>query len=178
MGYPDALTTTPVRSGMSCVICARISTAPLTRKWASWAISSGRAATRRMPIRGTRTPLKRSSIPQRSGAAFSPATAVAPIDKLTEEYPMVLSTVREVSAHYSRRSMTGNCAALAAPPMKSGLMRVRSPPTPRVWHFEDEALVYHSRKGKIITRVGQRSPKQSGRLLRPTSGGLAPVTSW
>ncbi len=50
MGYPMHYNNTG-RSGMSCVICARISTAPLTRKWASWAISSGHAATRRMPIR-------------------------------------------------------------------------------------------------------------------------------
>lgn len=67
-------TTTPRRSGMSCVICARISTAPLTRKWASWGISSGRAATRQMPIREPRTSLKRSSIPPTVWRSSSPAT--------------------------------------------------------------------------------------------------------
>lgn len=46
-------------------------------------------------------------------AQFFTCDWVAPIDKLTPEYPMVLSTVREVG-HYSCRSMTGNCAALAA----------------------------------------------------------------
>lgn len=46
-------------------------------------------------------------------AQFFTCDWVAPIDKLTDEYPMVLSTVREVG-HYSCRSMTGNCAALAA----------------------------------------------------------------
>ena len=45
---------------------------------------------------------------------------VAPIYKLTDEYPMVLSTVREVG-HYSCRSMTGNCAALAALADEPGL---------------------------------------------------------
>ncbi len=45
-------------------------------------------------------------------AQFFTCDWVAPIDKLTDEYPMVLSTVREVG-HHSCRSMTGNCAALA-----------------------------------------------------------------
>ncbi len=38
-------------------------------------------------------------------AQFFTCDWVAPIDKLTDEYPMVLSTVREVG-HYSCRSMT------------------------------------------------------------------------
>lgn len=37
----------------------------------------------------------------------------APIDQVSDDYPMVLATVREVG-HYSCRSMTGNCKALAA----------------------------------------------------------------
>ena len=37
---------------MSCVICARISTVRLTRKWANWASFSGLAAILQMPIRG------------------------------------------------------------------------------------------------------------------------------
>ena len=35
------------------------------------------------------------------------------MEDLSEEFPLVLSTVREVG-HYSCRSMTGNCRALAA----------------------------------------------------------------
>lgn len=38
---------------------------------------------------------------------------VAPIRQTHRQYPMVLSAVREVG-HRSCRSMTGNCAALAA----------------------------------------------------------------
>ena len=36
-----------------------------------------------------------------------------PMEDLSEEFPLILSTVREVG-HYSCRSMTGNCRALAA----------------------------------------------------------------
>ena len=35
------------------------------------------------------------------------------MEDLSEEFPLILSTVREVG-HYSCRSMTGNCRALAA----------------------------------------------------------------
>ncbi len=61
-------------------------------------------------------------------AQFFTCDWVAPIDKLTDEYPMVLSTVREVG-HYSCRSMTGNCAALAALADEPA-MRKSTPPTP------------------------------------------------
>lgn len=64
-------------------------------------------------------------------AQFFTCDWVAPIDKLTDEYPMVLSTVREVG-HYSCRSMTGNCAALAA--LADELATHKSiPKTPNVW---------------------------------------------
>lgn len=57
-------------------------------------------------------------------AQFFTCDWVAPIDKLTEEYPMVLSTVREVG-HYSCRSMTGNCAALAALADEPGYAQIK-----------------------------------------------------
>ena len=65
---------------------------------------------------------------------------------------MVLSTVREVG-HYSCRSMTGNCAALAALADEPGYAQINTEDAKRLG-IEDEALVWvHSRKGKIITRA-------------------------
>lgn len=69
MGYPMHYNNTQ-KSGTSCVICARISTVPLTRKWASWVISSGLAATPQKPIRGRLISLKRSSTPRTAGAVL------------------------------------------------------------------------------------------------------------
>ena len=74
--------------------------------------------------------LKRSSIPN-GLAQFFTCDWVAPIDKLTDEYPMVLSTVREVG-HYSCRSMIGNRAALAALADEPA-MRRSIPLMPNVW---------------------------------------------
>ena len=85
-------------------------------------------------------------------AQFFTCDWVAPIDKLTDEYPMVLSTVREVG-HYSCRSMTGNCAALAALADEPGYAQINTADAERLG-IEDEALVWvNSRKGRIITRA-------------------------
>jgi formate dehydrogenase major subunit len=85
-------------------------------------------------------------------AQFFTCDWVAPIDKLTEAYPMVLSTVREVG-HYSCRSMTGNCAALAALADEPGYAQINTADAAKLG-IENEALVWvHSRKGKIITRA-------------------------
>ncbi|HCC11308.1 MAG TPA: formate dehydrogenase, partial [Atlantibacter hermannii] len=62
-----------------------------------------------------------------------------PIDRVTEEYPMVLSTVREVG-HYSCRSMTGNCAALAALADEPGYAQINTMDAARLG-IQDEALV-------------------------------------
>ncbi len=73
---------------------------------------------------------------------------------------MVLSTVREVG-HYSCRSMTGNCAALAALADEPGYAQINTADAERLG-IEDEALVWvNSRKGRIITpRAGQRPAEQ------------------
>jgi formate dehydrogenase major subunit len=55
-------------------ICARTSTAPPTKKWVSWATSSGRAAMSPTPTRGRRISLKRSSTPRTGWRSSSPAT--------------------------------------------------------------------------------------------------------
>ena len=85
-------------------------------------------------------------------AHFFTCDWVAPIDKLTEEFPMVLSTVREVG-HYSCRSMTGNSADAA----RLGIV--------------DEALVWvNSRKGRIITRANVSE--------RPNKGAIYMTYQW
>ena len=76
----------------------------------------------------------------------------APIDKLSDEYPLVLSTVREVG-HYSCRSMTGNCAALAKLADEPGYIQINTADAKRLG-IEDEELVWvNSRKGKVISRA-------------------------
>ncbi|MNS49269.1 Formate dehydrogenase H [compost metagenome] len=102
-------------------------------------------------------------------AQFFTCDWVAPIDKLTEEYPMVLSTVREVG-HYSCRSMTGNCAALAALADEPGYAQLNTADAARLG-IEDEALVWvNSRKGRIITRAQVSD--------RPNKGAVYMTYQW
>lgn len=76
----------------------------------------------------------------------------APIDQVSDDYPMVLATVREVG-HYSCRSMTGNCKALAALGIK------------------DQELVWvASRQGKVITRANVSE--------RPNKGAVYMTYQW
>ena len=85
-------------------------------------------------------------------AQFFTCDWMAPIDKLDDDYPMVLSTVREVG-HYSCRSMTGNCAALAALADEPGYVQINTEDAAQLG-IEDEALVWvNSRKGRVITRA-------------------------
>jgi len=85
-------------------------------------------------------------------AQFFTCDWMSPIDKLDDDYPMVLSTVREVG-HYSCRSMTGNCAALAALADEPGYVQINTEDAKQLG-IEDEALVWvNSRKGRVITRA-------------------------
>ncbi len=124
------ITTTPERSGTSCGICAQDFYGATYEKmgelgYVMWPCRVGSDADQGE----RRICLKRSSIPPNGLAQFFTCDWVAPIDKLTDEYPMVLSTVREVG-HYSCRSMTGNCAALAALADEPGYAQIPAPPTP------------------------------------------------
>ncbi|MDU1676109.1 MAG: molybdopterin-dependent oxidoreductase, partial [Klebsiella pneumoniae] len=102
-------------------------------------------------------------------AQFFTCDWVAPIDKLTDEYPMVLSTVREVG-HYSCRSMTGNCAALAALADEPGYAQINTADAERLG-IEDEELVWvNSRKGRIITRAQVSD--------RPNKGAVYMTYQW
>lgn len=76
----------------------------------------------------------------------------APGEKVNSEYPLVLSTVREVG-HYSCRSMTGNCSALQALADEPGFVQIH-PNDAKKLNIKDQQLVWvSSRRGKAITRA-------------------------
>lgn len=75
-----------------------------------------------------------------------------PLEQPDEEYPLVLSTVREVG-HYSCRSMTGNCSALQTLADEPGYVQIH-PDDARALGLRDQQLVWiSSRRGKVITRA-------------------------
>ncbi|MCP5854512.1 formate dehydrogenase subunit alpha, partial [Klebsiella pneumoniae] len=75
----------------------------------------------------------------------------APIDQVSDDYPMVLATVREVG-HYSCRSMTGNCKALAALADEPGYIQINTADAAALGIKDQELVWVASRQGKVITR--------------------------
>lgn len=77
---------------------------------------------------------------------------IPPEDKLSDEFPMVLCTVREVG-HYSCRSMTGNCRPLQTLADEPGYAQINPVDAERLG-IKDQALItVQSRRGKVITRA-------------------------
>ena len=75
-----------------------------------------------------------------------------PMEQTDSDYPLVLSTVREVG-HYSCRSMTGNCTALQTLADEPGYVQV-SPADAEHLGLRDQQLAWvSSRRGKVISRV-------------------------
>ncbi len=75
-----------------------------------------------------------------------------PLEQPDSDYPLVLSTVREVG-HYSCRSMTGNCAALQTLADEPGYVQMH-PDDARALGIKDQQLVWvSSRRGKVISRA-------------------------
>ena len=75
-----------------------------------------------------------------------------PVDQIDENFPLILSTVREVG-HYSCRSMTGNCPALATLADEPGFAQM-NPLDARELGIKDQQLVWvEGRRGKVITRA-------------------------
>ncbi|EFE24338.1 Formate dehydrogenase H [Edwardsiella tarda] len=75
-----------------------------------------------------------------------------PIDRVSDDYPLVLATVREVG-HYSCRSMTGNCKALAALADEPGYVQINTADA-KTFGIRDQDLVWiRSRQGKVISRA-------------------------
>lgn len=75
-----------------------------------------------------------------------------PLEQPDSDYPLVLSTVREVG-HYSCRSMTGNCAALQTLADEPGYVQMY-PEDAKALGIRDQQLVWvASRRGKVISRA-------------------------
>jgi formate dehydrogenase alpha subunit len=75
-----------------------------------------------------------------------------PVELTDEEYPLILSTVREVG-HYSCRSMTGNCAALQSLADEPGYVQMNTEDA-KALGIRDQQLVWiSSRRGKVISRA-------------------------
>ena len=85
-------------------------------------------------------------------AQFFTCDWVAPGDKLSEQYPLVLSTVREVG-HYSCRSMTGNCAALQSLADEPGRIQMHPADAERAGIADRQLVWVSSRRGKVMTRA-------------------------
>ncbi len=76
----------------------------------------------------------------------------APGEMPDEEYPLSLSTVREVG-HYSVRTMTGNCRALKELADEPGYIQISAEDAKEL-NIESEELVrVTSRRGSILTRA-------------------------
>lgn len=85
----------------------------------------------------------------------------APLEQPDAEYPLVLSTVREVG-HYSCRSMTGNCAALQTLADEPGYVQMH-PDDAKALGIADQQLVWvSSRRGKVISRANYNERVNKG----------------
>lgn len=93
----------------------------------------------------------------------------APIDQVDEEYSLVLSTVREVG-HYSSRTMTGNCRALAALADEPGYIQINTADAAQLGIADQELVWVHSRQGKVITRANVSD--------RPNQGAVYMTYQW
>jgi formate dehydrogenase major subunit len=75
-----------------------------------------------------------------------------PLERTDADYPLVLSTVREVG-HYSCRTMTGNCPTLKTLADEPGYIQINSIDAKK-YGIEDEALLWvSSRRGRVVTRA-------------------------
>ncbi len=76
----------------------------------------------------------------------------APAEVPDEEYPLSLSTVREVG-HYSARTMSGNCRALKELADEPGYIQMSIEDSEKLGIEEDELVRVSSRRGSVITRA-------------------------
>lgn len=75
-----------------------------------------------------------------------------PVEKLSSDFPLVLSTVREVG-HYSCRSMTGNCKALAALADEPGFVQINVEDAAALNVQDGELVWMQSHHGKVMSRT-------------------------
>lgn len=75
-----------------------------------------------------------------------------PMELTDEEYPLSLSTVREVG-HYSVRTMTGNCRALQQLADEPGYVQINSKDGERFGIRDQELVRITSRRGSVVARA-------------------------
>jgi predicted molibdopterin-dependent oxidoreductase YjgC len=75
-----------------------------------------------------------------------------PLEQPDKDYPLVLSTVREVG-HYSARTMTGNCAALQVLADEPGYLQISGKDAESLGIQDQELVWVSSRRGKVISRA-------------------------
>lgn len=75
-----------------------------------------------------------------------------PMEKIDDEYPLVLSTVREVG-HYSVRTMTGNCRALHELAEEPGYIQMSIEDSKELGILDQELVRITSRRGSVISRA-------------------------
>lgn len=85
----------------------------------------------------------------------------SPIEKTSADFPLILSTVREVG-HYSCRSMTGNCRALAALADEPGYVQMNSEDAKALGIREEDLVWIQSHHGKVISRAAVSSRTNKG----------------
>jgi len=76
----------------------------------------------------------------------------SPMEEIDDEYPLSLSTVREVG-HYSVRTMTGNCRALRALEDEPGHIQMSIQDAHRLGIVEGHLVRVSSRRGSVLTRA-------------------------
>ncbi|WP_109077132.1 formate dehydrogenase subunit alpha [Aggregatibacter kilianii] len=84
-----------------------------------------------------------------------------PVDQTSEEFPMVLSTVREVG-HYSCRSMTGNCRALANLADEPGFVQMNDRDAAELGIKHNDLVWISSARGKVMSRADVSSRTNKG----------------
>lgn len=75
-----------------------------------------------------------------------------PMETPDEEYPLVLSTVREVG-HYSVRTMTGNCRALQQLADEPGYIQMNPKDAEKLRVNDQELVRISSRRGSVVARA-------------------------
>lgn len=89
--------------------------------------------------------------PSKKGNFFA-AEWRPPVEQPDAEYPLVLSTVREVG-HYSSRTMTGNCWGLAKLADEPGFLQIHPDDADKLGIVDEELVRVTTRRGSVITRA-------------------------
>ncbi|OAA91503.1 formate dehydrogenase H [Clostridium coskatii] len=109
-----------------------------------------------------------------------------PVEQTDKDYPLVLSTVREVG-HYSVRTMTGNCRALQQLADEPGYVQINPMDAKAEGIIDGELMRISSRRGSVVARalVTERANKGAvymtyqwwvGACNELTSNNLDPVS--